>query len=94
MIRSSAGGSFLLDNRVPNYILKGDFEQTGFALNLLRKDVGLAVDSAKMNRVPLFLAGQVFQYLSMASASGLGSKDMSSVVQLMEQISGVEVRSK
>jgi len=30
----------------------------------------------------------------MASASGLGSKDMSSVIQLMEQDAGVEVRSK
>ena len=94
VIRTSAGNSFLLDGRVPNYILKGDFDQPGFALNLLRKDVGLAVDSAKMHNVPLFLTGQVFQYLSLASASGLGSKDMSSVIQLMEQVAGVEVRSK
>ncbi len=94
VIRTSAGNSSLVDGRVPNYILKGDFDQPGFALNLLRKDVGLAVESAKMNNVPMFLAGQVFQYLSMASASGLGSKDMSSVIQLMEQVAGVEVRSK
>ena len=94
VIRASSGNSFLVDGRVPNYILKGDFDQPGFALNLLRKDVGLAMESAKMNSVPLFLAGQVFQYLSMASASGLGSKDMSSVIQLMEQVAGVEVRSE
>ena len=94
VIRTSAGNSFLVDGRVPNYILKGDFDQPGFALNLLRKDVGLAVESAKMHSVPMFLAGQVFQYLSMASASGLGNKDMSSVIQLMEQVAGVEVRSK
>jgi len=94
VIRASSGNSFLVDGRVPNYILKGDFDQPGFALNLLRKDVGLAVESAMMNSVPLFIAGQVFQYLSMASASGFGSKDMSSVIQLMEQVAGVEVRSK
>ena len=52
--------------------------------------------SVRLEKVLLIeaLVGQVFQYLSMASASGLGSKDMSSVIQLMEQVAGVEVRSK
>jgi len=92
VIRASAGGSFLLEKRVPDYILKGDYTQTGFALDLLRKDVGLAVESAKLNRAPLFIAAQVFQALTMASASGLGKKDMSSVIQMYEKAAGVEVR--
>jgi 3-hydroxyisobutyrate dehydrogenase-like beta-hydroxyacid dehydrogenase len=92
VIRASAGSSFLLEKRVPNYILKGDFTQTGFALDLLRKDVGLAVESAKLNRMPLFVAAQVFQSLSLASATGLGKKDMSSVIEMYEKAVGIQVR--
>lgn len=94
VIRNSAGNSFLIDNRVPNYIFKGDFTQPGFALDLLLKDVGLAVDSAKINKIPLFLTGQAFQYLSMASASGLGKKDLSSVIEMLEKAVDVKVRTK
>lgn len=94
VIRTSAGGSVLLENRLPNYILKGDFTQPGFALNLLLKDVGLAVESGKLNHMPLFLTGQVFQCLSLGSASGLGKKDMSAIVELFEKAAGVAVREQ
>lgn len=94
VIRSSAGSSFLWEKRVPDFILKGDFTQPGFALNLLLKDVGLAVESGKLTRTPLFLTGQVFQCLSMASSCGLGQKDMSSVIEMLENAAKVSVRSK
>jgi 2-hydroxymethylglutarate dehydrogenase len=92
IIRVSSGNSILIDQRVPNYIIKGDFTQTGFALDLLRKDVGLAVESAKINKVPLFLTSQAYQVLSMASAEGNGKKDMSSVIEIFERLAGVKVR--
>jgi 2-hydroxymethylglutarate dehydrogenase len=93
VIRVSAGNSFLIDGRVPNYIFKGDFTQPGFALDLMLKDLGLAVESAKINRIPLFLTGQAYQYFSMASSRGLGKKDMSSVTELLEEMAGVKVRA-
>ena len=92
VIRASAGASFLLEKRIPDYILKGDFTQTGFALDLLLKDMGLAVESGKRNRTPLFVAAQVFQSLAMASASGLGKEDMSAVIKMYEKAVGVQVR--
>ena len=94
VIRNSSGNSFLLDKRVPNYILKGDFTQPGFTLELLLKDVGLAVESGKLNDMPLFMTGQVFQYLSLANASGVGKKDMSSVIEPLEEAAKVKVRSR
>lgn len=94
IIRVSAGNSVLIDQRVPNYILKGDFNQPGFALDLLRKDAGLAVESAKINKVPLFLTSQSYQLLTMASAEGMGKKDMSSIIELFEKAGGVKVRKK
>ena len=93
VIRVSAGNSFLIDARVPDYLLKGDFTRPGFALDLMLKDLGLAIESAKINKIPLFLTGQAYQYFSMASSWGLGKKDMSSVTELLEEIVGVKVRT-
>lgn len=94
VIRASSGNSFMLDSRVPNYIFTGNFTQAGFALDLLRKDLGLSLESAKINKVPLFMTAQAYQNFTWASAEGLGKKDMSSVVQLLEKTAGVQVRSK
>lgn len=94
IIRVSAGGSFILDNRMPSFILKGDFRQPGFAVNLLKKDVGLAVDSAKVENIPLPLTSQVFQCLTMASASGRGDLDQTSFIEILEELAGVKVRAK
>ncbi|MBU1208535.1 MAG: NAD(P)-dependent oxidoreductase [Proteobacteria bacterium] len=92
VIRASSGNSFLFDHRVPNYIFTGNFTQPGFALDLLRKDLGIALESAKANKVPLFLTGQAYQYYTRAAAEGLGKKDMSAIIELLEKTVGVEVR--
>jgi 3-hydroxyisobutyrate dehydrogenase len=92
VIRASSGNSFMLDSRVPNYIFTGNFTQTGFAVDLLRKDLGLALESAKVNKVPLSLTAQAYQYYTRATAEGMGKKDMSSVIELLEKTVGVEVR--
>ena len=92
VIRASSGNSFLIDNRVPNYIFSGNFTQPGFAIDLLRKDLGLALESAKVNKVPLFLTGQAYQYYTRAAAEGMGKKDMSAVIELLEKTVGVKVR--
>jgi 2-hydroxymethylglutarate dehydrogenase len=94
IIRASSGNSFLIDHRVPNYIFQGDFTQPGFAVDLLRKDLGLAMDSAKINKLPLLLTGLAYQYCTMATAEGGGRKDMSSLVEILERAAGVKVRTK
>jgi 3-hydroxyisobutyrate dehydrogenase len=94
IIRASSGNSFLLEHRVPNYIFPGNFTQPGFSVDLLRKDLGLALESAKVDKVPLFLTGQAYQYYTRAAAEGLGKRDMSSLIELLEKTSGVKVRGK
>ena len=94
IVRASSGHSFLVDQRVPNYIFPGNFTQPGFAIDLLRKDLGLALDSAKVNKVPLFMTTQAYQYFTRATAEGLGRKDMSAVIELLEKTAGVQVRGK
>ena len=94
VIRDSSGNSFLIDHRVPEYIMKGNFTQPGFPIDLLRKDLGLAMESTKVNKVPVFLTAQAYQYYTLASAEGLGKKDMSAVIELVEKAVGVQVRTK
>jgi 3-hydroxyisobutyrate dehydrogenase len=94
VIRASSGNSFMLDSRVPNYIFSGNFTQPGFAVDLLRKDLGLALESGKVNKIPLFMTGQAYQYFTRATAEGLGKKDMSAVIELLEKTAGIQVRGK
>ena len=94
VIRVSSGSSFLLDHRVPDYVFTGNFTQPGFAIDLLRKDLGLALESGKNTKVPLFMTGQAYQYYTRATAEGLGKKDMSAIIELVEKTAGVKVRGK
>jgi 2-hydroxymethylglutarate dehydrogenase len=94
IVRASSGNSFLIDHRLPNYIFPGNFDQPGFAVDLLRKDLGLALESAKVSKVPLFMTAQAYQYFTRATAEGLGKKDMSAVIELLEKTVGIQVRGK
>ncbi len=94
IIRASSGNSFLIDHRVPDYILKGNFSQPGFAIDLLRKDLGLALESAKVCKMPLFMTSQAYQYYTRATAEGLGKKDMSAIIELLEETARVKVREE
>jgi len=94
IIRASSGNSFMLDSRVPGFIFTGNFTQPGFAVDLLRKDLGLSLESARVNKVPLYMTAQAYQYFTRATAEGLGKKDMSSLIELLERTAGVQVRGK
>jgi 3-hydroxyisobutyrate dehydrogenase len=94
IIRASSGNSFMLDSRVPGFIFTGNFTQPGFAVDLLRKDLGLSLESAKVNKVPLYMTAQAYQYFTRATAEGLGKEDMSSLIELLEKTAGVQVRGK
>jgi hypothetical protein len=40
------------------------------------------------------MAGQAYQYFTRASAEGMGKKDMSVLIELLEKTVGVQVRGK
>ena len=94
VLKVSAGGSWILENRLPNYIMPHNFTQPGFSTDLLRKDIGLALDTARLEKVPTPLVAQVFQTLSMASASGRGKQDYSAMVEIFEEWAGVKVEKR
>ncbi len=92
IIGVSTGGSWQLANQFPVRAFKGNF-QPGFMTDLLHKDLGLALELAAENSIPMPVAALTRQMYEMARASGYGREDYTSVIKVLEQITGVEVRS-
>ncbi len=87
VIRESSGYSRMMDLRLPGFLLEHSFEP-GFKLDLMKKDVNLAVDSAIEMNIPLALGALVSQIFSTASRSGLGDKDFSAAADFLAGSAG------
>lgn len=92
IIGVSTGASWQLSNQFPMRAFNGSFKP-GFMTNLLHKDLGLALDLAAENQVPLSMTALARQLYEMSRASGHGSDDYTAIMSVLEQMAGVEVRS-
>lgn len=93
VIGASAGASWQLANQFPLRAFNGSF-QPGFMTDLLHKDLGLALDLAAENSTPVAMTALSRQMYEMARAKGYGREDYTSLLKVLEQIVGVEVRSQ
>ena len=93
VLNTGFAGSTILTRHVTNFILKGDYEP-GFTINLLSKDVWLALTLGRELSVPLDVTATASQILERAKAHGLGNKDMAGVMILMEKLLSTQVRSQ
>jgi 3-hydroxyisobutyrate dehydrogenase-like beta-hydroxyacid dehydrogenase len=90
VIQSSSGYSRMMDLRLPGFLLEGNF-QPGFRLDLMKKDINLAIDSARAAGIPLLLGSTVAQVFAAASAAGLGSQDFAAAAQFLAGLGGVNL---
>jgi 3-hydroxyisobutyrate dehydrogenase-like beta-hydroxyacid dehydrogenase len=88
VIRTSSGYSKMMDLRLPGFLLAGSF-QPGFKLDLMKKDVNLAVESARALGIPLLMVSSVAQIFAAASAAGKGGEDFAAAAQFLASLSGV-----
>lgn len=88
----ATGGSYAMKNLFAHVILPGRFEPTRWALSLVTKDVRLAAEYARELGVPITLGPCAFEAFSAAMRQGLGDKDWSNYIRLLEKAVGVEVR--
>ena len=93
IIDVSTGASWQLANQFPLRAFNGSF-QPGFMTDLLHKDLGLALDLAAENTVPVAMIALTRQMYEIARAEGHGRDDYTSLLKVLEQMAGVEVRSK
>lgn len=90
VIKDSSGYSRMMDLRLPGFLLENSFEP-GFTLDLMKKDINLAVDSAKALNVPLCLGNIAAQIFAAASAHGQGGKDFSAAAQYLASMAEVNL---
>lgn len=93
VITASSGNSYSLEQGFARGAFVGNFEP-GFSINLAHKDCGLALDLAREFQVPLLAGALAFAKLTEGRAAGLGTKSTTALIQLLEGVVGVQVRSK
>jgi len=92
IIGVSAGASWQLSNQFPLRAFNGSF-QPGFMTDLLHKDLGLALALAAENQTAVPMTALARQLYEMARAAGYGREDYTSLLKVLEQMAGIEVRN-
>lgn len=93
VIGTATGSNYLLQNWLPQSWLAGS-HKPGFMLDLLRKDLAAALDSARAIGVPMPASSLAYQLYTASSGEGHGRDDYTSVAQFYERAAGVRVRKK
>ena len=91
--RGSLGRMNVLHEGFVRTVFKGEYEPAGFALNLARKDIGLATELAKEFDVPMPVANLAEQLAIQAMNRGWGGQDSTVIVKLQEEMADVELRA-
>jgi L-threonate 2-dehydrogenase len=89
VISSSAGSSWMWQNRVP-HILDGDDTPLS-AVNIFVKDLGIVLDQARALTFPLPLASAAHQLFLAAAAAGHGGRDDAFVIRVWQALAGIEL---
>ncbi|MGC3966898.1 MAG: NAD-binding protein [Pirellulales bacterium] len=86
----SSANSALLEARGKKFILADQFNP-GFMLELMRKDMALAVSLAQECKVPTPVAAGALQQYTSAMNQGLEKSDFAAVTKLYELAAGVKI---
>ncbi|HSP23462.1 MAG TPA: NAD(P)-dependent oxidoreductase [Planococcus sp. (in: firmicutes)] len=91
VINTSTGRSFSSDFKFPNQVLTRNFE-VGFTLDLMVKDLKIAMSMAEQESVPMFISGASFQLWKKALTEGRGSEDHTAIIKSIEEMFNVEIK--
>ncbi|MBN8888806.1 MAG: 3-hydroxyisobutyrate dehydrogenase [Rhodospirillales bacterium 70-18] len=89
VISSSAGSSWMWQNRVP-HILAGDDTPLS-AVNIFVKDLGIVLDQARGLTFPLPMASAAHQLFLAAAAAGQGGRDDAFVIRVWQMLAGIKL---
>ena len=88
VIRTGGAGNFFTDRMVEGINERN--RPTMFSLALAAKDAGLLLDVAQESGVPVRVATQVAEALKAAVGAGLGERDFTDLVELIERQAAVK----
>ena len=81
VITAGAAGSWQMSNRAKTMV-EGKFN-FGFAIDWMRKDLGMCLDEAKRNKARLPVTALVDQFYAAVQARGGGRWDTSALIHLL-----------
>ena len=90
---SSSGVGSPLFRNAAKLIMERKFKGTGSQITTMYKDISISMDMAKENGVAMFTASAAYE-LFRAGMSLFPDEDNWSIVKLLEQIAGVEVKKQ
>jgi 3-hydroxyisobutyrate dehydrogenase-like beta-hydroxyacid dehydrogenase len=93
-LSKGSANSFVLQNHVKNFAMKGKFEEGVFPVDYIMKDLNLAMVTAEKYHVPQYFGSLAYQAYEFARASGYSKQYYPAVIQVLEKLVGVEVRGK
>ena len=87
VLATATASNYLLEQWLPKTWFAGTFEG-GFAMDLLRKDLGAALDAARAMKMPMPASAFAYQLYTLRSAEGDGGLDYSAVTKFYEHVAG------
>jgi 3-hydroxyisobutyrate dehydrogenase-like beta-hydroxyacid dehydrogenase len=90
VIHVSSGANNAASDKFPKQVLTRAFAH-GFRLDLMAKDVHLALDEARRRGVPMILGSTVEQLWGLADLTGADDRDCTEIVRLFETWGGAEI---
>ncbi|WP_420799362.1 NAD(P)-dependent oxidoreductase [Ktedonospora formicarum] len=90
VVATSSGNSYVFENWLPNTLFREDFTG-GFALELMRKDIGLALEVGRELGVPLPEAALAYQIFTQAQGLGYGRQDMTAISKIYQQAANINI---
>lgn len=90
ILGSSSASSYALNQKVEKFIIPQNFTP-GFSINLLCKDVDLALEMAGQTGASLVLSPLARHLYQLAKDNDLGDKDNSSIIKVFEE--GIDINS-
>lgn len=87
VVNASSGRSNSTEVKFPEYILSGKFDD-GFAIDLMNKDVKIALDEAANLGFPMLLGGGVGQVWQAAVSGGHGAESHTAIYAFLEELAG------
>ena len=91
-IQAGTGRNAATDLVIPTSVLPRSFD-FGASIEILLKDVNLALEEGEKQGVPQFVCQQTRQMLLLAAHKGWNQRDVSEWFKLVEEWAGIEIRS-
>jgi 4-hydroxybutyrate dehydrogenase/sulfolactaldehyde 3-reductase len=88
VMRGTIAGLGHMNITYPNKVLRGDLS-AGFQVDLAHKDLGLAIELAARNHVPVFMGAAALQSYAVARSFGRGAQDYSAIYPVMRELAGL-----